>query len=193
MLTFLEWVQQYQEGFMDCPQQSGDQVLFNVHSMADLQPPLDLAGMQDSMGMVQHTKGGNVFVSRPAKTRHRNMKKFMAKDGSGLLKLASGHLKQVPSELLMGGGDGTHKTYIYAPGEYHRGFLKRADRKMMAADAQTQTAAPQAQQAAAPQAQQALPAPPKPTGPPLNRIQTQPQTRQQQQPLPARYRYQNGM
>ena len=132
MLTFLEWVSQYNEGFMD-RHQAGDQVLFNVHNAENLEMPLDLNKLTHHIGHVQRSAGGNVFVTKPEKTRHRGMKRFMSKDGTGLLKLASAHLQEIPSEMLMGGGDATHKTYIYAPGPYHKGFLKRADRKMMSA------------------------------------------------------------
>lgn len=170
MLTFLEWVGQLEEGFMSPQQNVGDSVCFGIH---DLDGPIDVAKMRHCISPIQSVNKGHVLVERPQKTRHRGMKKMMSKD-SGLLKVASGSLHKVPDEMVIG-GDGTHKLFLYMPGDYHKGMAKRIDKKMMAADAGvTGQQAPQAQapQTRMSQAPQAVPAPPVPQGQPLVRRQS---------------------
>lgn len=127
--TFLEWVNQLDEGFLTPQQREGDAVFFGIH---DLAGPIDVRKMGHCISPIRSVGHGHVLVEKPQKTRHRGMKKMMSKDG-GLLKLATGSLQRVPDELVIG-GDGSHKLYMYMPGDYHKNMAKRLDKKMMAAD-----------------------------------------------------------
>jgi hypothetical protein len=210
MLTFLDWVVQIREGLMSPQQSQGDKVCFGIHS---LDGPIDVDKMRNSIEDIQGVSKGHAFVRRPPETRHRGMKKMMCKD-TGLLKLATSSLHQVPDEMVIG-GDKTHKLFLYMPGNYHKGMARKLDKKMMAADSATQGGTPYHNQQMQPvtdrqgqtpqprkmmaadntqqgQTPLALPAPPQPTHRPLQR-RTRPHDIEQhddepQSHLAARYR-----
>lgn len=142
MLTFLEWMHQLNEGFTVPPQREGDLVYFGVHDVLDQddKKPLDLRNIGHNVSRIDSVGNGHVVVQRPQKSRHRGMKKMMHKD-DGLLKIPTGHLQQIPDELVVG-GDANHKLFIYAPGNYHRRMIDRKNRRMMAADSLPQPALP---------------------------------------------------
>lgn len=125
MRTFLEWVGDLNEGFLSPEQQAGDSVFFGIH---DLQGPVDVRTMGHCLSPIQGVGRGHVLVERPQRTRHRGMRKMMSKD-TGLLKIATGSLKRIPDEMVIG-GDATHKYYLYMPGDYHRRLARQVDRKL---------------------------------------------------------------